>query len=69
MHHVAVALKNHGFVELLSTELHHTTNIVAGEVDEHDVLGDLLGMFTQFSAETTILFIGPTTPAGSGDRA
>ena len=39
---MAVALERHHLVDLLGAEPHHAADVVAGEVDEHHVLGDLL---------------------------
>ena len=42
VHHVRVALEHHQLVDLLGAELHDPADVVAGEVDEHHVLGALL---------------------------
>ncbi len=41
MHDVAVALEGHQFVNGLGPELDHPTDVVAGQVDQHHVLGSL----------------------------
>ena len=42
VHHVRVALERHQLLDLLGAELHDAADVVAGEVDEHHVLGALL---------------------------
>ena len=42
VHDVAVALEGHQLVDLLGAEAHDPADVVAGQVDEHDVLGQLL---------------------------
>ncbi len=54
---------------------HHTAgagnppHIVAPEVDQHQVLGDLLGIGQQFPLEREILRLRAPAPAGARDRA
>ena len=43
MHHVAVALDRHQLVDLLGPKGDDPADVVAGQVDQHDVLGQLLG--------------------------
>ena len=50
MHHVAVALERHHLVDLHGAELDDPTDVVAGQVDEHDVLGDLLRVLDSSAA-------------------
>ena len=39
---MAVTLDEHQVLDANATELAYATNVVAAEIDEHDVLGDLL---------------------------
>ena len=68
VHHVAVALEHHHLVDLLGAEPHDATDVVAGEVDEHHVLGDLLRMLAQLGAEAAVVFVGRAPPPCAGDR-
>ncbi|CAB4807697.1 unannotated protein [freshwater metagenome] len=68
MHHMAVALEHHHFVDLFGSELNDTTDIVTSEIDEHHVLGDLFGVFAQFGTKTTIFFFGRAPTTSSGNR-
>ena len=67
VHHMAVPLEHHRLIELLGAEANHSAHIVAGEVDEHHVLGDLLGVLAQFGAEASILLVGAAAPTSAGD--
>ena len=69
VHHVAVALERHQLVDLLGAELHHPADVVAGQVDEHDVLGDLLRVLAQLGGQAAVLLVGAAPAAGAGDRA
>ena len=44
VHDVAVTLEHKPFVDLFGTEGHDPTNIVAGQVEQHHVFGDFLGV-------------------------
>ena len=46
----------------------HTPEVVATEVDEHQVLGVLLLVLGEFLAEELVFFFGGSAPAGPGDR-
>ena len=48
MHHVRIALDEHQPLHLHRAVLAHAAEIVAAQVDEHDVLGALLGIGEQF---------------------
>ena len=48
--------------------VHDPADVVAGEVDEHHVLGELLGVLAQLGAEAAVLLVGATPAAGAGDR-
>ena len=64
---MAVVLERHHLVELLGAELDDPTDVVAGQVDQHHVLGDLLRVLAQLGAEATVLFVGAAPAAGTGD--
>ena len=68
MHHVAVALERHQFVDGDRAELGDTPDVVAGEVDEHHVLGTLLRVLDQLSGHHPVVLVGATPPSGAGDR-
>jgi hypothetical protein len=51
VHDVAVALEGHQLVDLSGAELDHPAHVVAGQVDQHDVLGPLLGVLDQLGGQ------------------
>ncbi len=69
VHHMAVALERHQLVDVHRAELGHPAHVVAGEVDEHDVLGHLLGVLLQLAGEAAVVVVGATAAAGTGDGA
>ena len=68
MHHVAVPLERHHLVDLLGAELDDPADVVAGEVDEHHVLGELLRVLDELGAQAAVLLVGAAAAAGAGDR-
>ena len=44
VHDVGVALDDHEFIDTYGAELGGTSDVVSGEVDEHDVLGSFFGV-------------------------
>ena len=68
VHHVAVALERHQLVDLLGAEPHDPTDVVARQVDEHDVLGDLLGVLAQLAGQAAVVLVGATPPPRARDR-
>ncbi len=67
VHDVAVALQGHQLVDRLGAEAHHPPDVVAGQVDQHDVLGDLLGVLDQLAGQPAVLLGRAAPPAGAGD--
>ena len=67
MHHVAVALEGHELVDLLGAEAHDPSHVVAGQVDEHDVLGQLLGVLAELAGQSPVVGVGRAPRAGAGD--
>src|SRR5581483_1240111 len=55
MHDVAVALDFHQLCYAHSAEVRNPANIVAREIDEHDVLGAFLGIGQKFGGVSLIL--------------
>ena len=66
---MAVLLQRHHLVDLERAELNHAADIVAGKVDEHDVLGDFLGVLDELGRQAAVVFLGLAALAGTGDRA
>ena len=66
VHHVRVALERHQLVDLLGAELHDPPDVVAGEVDEHHVLGPLLRVLAR--ARRPCAGRAPRCGRGSGCR-
>ena len=58
VHHVRVPLERHQLVDLLGAELDHAADVVAGEVDEHHVLGPLLRVLAQLGGEPPVVLLG-----------
>ena len=69
MHHVAVSLERHKFVDLLGTEAHHPAHIVTGKIHQHHVFGRLLRILDQLGGHAPLVDIGAAPPAGSRNRA
>ncbi len=67
--HVAVALQRHQLVDRLGAEPHDPADVVAGEVDQHHVLGPLLGVLAELAGQAAVLLVGLAPVAGAGDRA
>ena len=67
VHHVGVTLEHHQLFDLLGAELHHPAHVVAGEVDEHDVLGALLRVLGQLGGHAPVVALGAAPAAGPGD--
>ena len=57
MHDVAVALDRHELVDLLGAEAHDPPDVVAGQVDQHDVLGEFLGVLGQLALEQAVVLL------------
>ena len=68
MHHVAVALDDHLFSELHRAGLGDPADIVAAEVDQHQVLGDFLRVGQQVGFEPPVLVRRLAAHPGAGDR-
>jgi hypothetical protein len=69
VHDVAVALERHHLVQFETPVFDDPSDIVASKIDEHDVFGDLFGVFSQFSGQMTIFFLSVTASPGACDRA
>ena len=52
----------HELVHLLGAEAHDSPHVVAGQVDQHDVLGQLLGVLGQLALEEPVVLLA--LPAG-----
>ena len=68
VHHVRVALERHQLLDLLGAELHDPADVVAGEVDEHHVLGALLRVLDELGRQAPVVLLGAAAAAGAGDR-
>jgi hypothetical protein len=68
VHHVGVTLHVGIAIDANRAGARHATEIVATEIDEHQVFGVLLGVGAQFPFESLVRRgIGPAPP-GAGDR-
>ena len=68
VHDVRVALERHELIDLLGPELHDPADVVAGQVDEHHVLGPLLGVLAELGGEPPVVLLAAAAEAGAGDR-
>ena len=64
VHHVAVALERHQLVGMHRAELGDPPDVVAGEVDEHHVLGPLLGVLDQLRRQPPVVLVGAARACG-----
>ena len=67
MDDVRVFLDGHLLGDLDGTGAGQATDVVAGQVDEHQVLGTLLRVGQQFLGRTGIIGLGQAPLAGAGD--
>ena len=58
MHHVRVALDHHQLGHLDRADLRDAADVVAPEIDQHHVLGALLGIGEQLALERAVLGLG-----------
>ena len=69
MHHVAVGLDDHELIDLDAAVLADAAEVVTTEVDQHHVLGALLGVAEKLVREPPVLLgVGPARPRAC-DRA
>ena len=64
VHHVAVALERHQLVDVHRAELGDPADVVAGEVDEHHVLGPLLRVLGQLGGHPPVVLVGRRRACG-----
>ncbi len=69
MHDMAVALDHHLLGNLDRADLGDAADIVAREIQEHQMLGALLGIGEQLRGELGVLGRGRAAPARAGERA
>ena len=69
MHHVAVVLDRHEALDVDRPVLAHPAEVIAPEVDEHHVLGPLLGIGQQLLGDPAVLLGVLAARPGAGDRA
>jgi len=69
VHHVAVPLDREQVADADAAELRDATDVVAGEVHEHDVLGPLLRVGQQFVGEPPVVVGCAAAGPGAGERA
>ncbi|MNH23697.1 hypothetical protein D3C79_836060 [compost metagenome] len=69
VHHVGVTLDHHLLGQAHTAGRRHTADIVAAQIDQHQVLGNFLVVRQQVVFQRTIGLFGRTTRAGTGNRA
>ncbi len=69
MHHVRVALERHEFVDLDASAGADAAEVVALEIEEHDVLGPLLRVGEKFLLESSVPVCREAARPGAGDRS
>jgi hypothetical protein len=67
VHDVGVALDHAELVDAHGSHLRHATDVVAAEIDEHQVLGPLLGIGEQLGLERPVLLGGLSARPRPGD--
>ena len=68
MHHVRVALDRHLLGDLDATDGRHPANVVASQIEQHDVLGDLLRIGEHLGGQCFVRLSAGTARPGAGDR-
>jgi len=69
VHDVAVAFDDEALAQLHAARFGDAPDIVAAQVDQHEVLGALLGVGQQFGFQCGIGFGRGAARTGAGDRA
>ena len=69
MHHIGITLDHHLLGEFDATGASHSTDVVTAQVDQHQVLGDFLGIGQQVLFQGQVSLLVGTTRAGAGNRA
>ena len=69
MHDVAVTLNDHEVLDLHCAEIADPAQIIAGQIDQHDVLGALLGVGEQLLFQGNVFRRRRSAAARAGDRA
>ena len=65
VHHMAVALKRHELVYIHRSKLGNTTNIVARQIHQHHMLGNLFWIFLQLGRQFAIVLLVDTALASA----
>ena len=69
VHDVAVALDGHDVADVDGADFGNAADVVAMEVDEHDVLGTFLGVGEQFFFEGEVFVVSCAAWTGAGEGA
>ena len=69
VHDVGVALDDHALGEAHGADAGDAADVVAAQVDEHQVLGQFLGIGEQFLLQGAVLGLGGAATTGAGDGA
>ena len=66
---MGIALHNHLVRQLYRAGFRHPASVVAAQIDQHQMLGDFLGVGQQFRFHGPVFGIGGATLSCAGDRA
>ena len=67
VHDVGVALDGHELVDLDAADPGDPPEVVSAQVDEHDMLGPLLGVLEELVGQQPVLLFGLPPPSRPGD--
>jgi len=67
VHDVGITLDDHLLGQLHRADFRDAAGVVAAQVDQHQVLGDFLGIGQQVCFQRQILLFGGAARAGAGD--
>ena len=66
---MGIALDHHFLSQAHAARFAHPADIIAAQINQHEVLGDLFLIGQQLRLKRLILLFGRTAPTGTGDRS
>ena len=64
-----IALERHELFDAFSAEAHDAADVVACQIDEHDVFRALLGVFGELRGQSLVVLGRAPAPTGACDRS